>query len=531
MNSVQHETVLPDPKRMIEGLRDTGYEFETSMADVIDNSIAAEATMVNVKIELDFRGKIRIAIADNGIGMSREKLIQAMKYGSEERENPESLGKFGLGMKTASTAFCRKLSVVSKDSGTAEAKMATWDLDHVGATNRWDLLVSDEPDSEAIDHLNSIAPDHSGTVVIWEKIDRLMKAYDNPTGAHARRALESKVLDLREHLALVYQRFLDPSDSRARNLKIVVNDAEVVAWDPFMKDYSDLVAEQTVEVQTPSGKNTKFVVRAYILPRSEEFPSADLAKLAKTSPNRQGIYIYRENRLLVAATWLRLFKIETHFQLLRVEFSFNHELDEAFHLDIKKSQVILNDDLLKWLGDEFLRAPRREANNRSRKGAQKEISEKSKVAHENSNNNIRNRQLSAGGATIIDSDPELGQATIENSHGRIVLKIPVEDSLRSGEVFVQPVEGITDGLLFEPAIIEKNRAVKINTAHPYYHKVYVPNLNESVTIQGMDALMWALSVAELTTVSDKTAEGFKDLRYEVSRILKKLVETLPDPTE
>jgi hypothetical protein len=227
----------------------------------------------------------------------------------------------------------------------------------------------------------------------------------------------------------------------------------------------------------------------------------------------------------------RLFKIETHFQLLRVEFSFNHELDEAFHLDIKKSQVILNDDLLKWLGDEFLRAPRREANNRSRKGAQKEISEKSKVAHENSNNNIRNRQLSAGGATIIDSDPELGQATIENSHGRIVLKIPVEDSLRSGEVFVQPVEGITDGLLFEPAIIEKNRAVKINTAHPYYHKVYVPNLNESVTIQGMDALMWALSVAELTTVSDKTAEGFKDLRYEVSRILKKLVETLPDPTE
>jgi hypothetical protein len=96
-------------------------------------------------------------------------------------------------------------------------------------------------------------------------------------------------------------------------------------------------------------------------------------------------------------------------------------------------------------------------------------------------------------------------------------------------VFVQPVDGITNGLLFQPALIEQHKAVQINTSHPYYLKVYIPNLNRSVTMQGLDSLMWALTVAELSTVQDSTAEMFRDMRYEVSRILEKLVETLPEP--
>jgi hypothetical protein len=94
---------------------------------------------------------------------------------------------------------------------------------------------------------------------------------------------------------------------------------------------------------------------------------------------------------------------------------------------------------------------------------------------------------------------------------------------------VQPVDSIPNGLLFQPALIEQHKAVQINRSHPYYLKVYIPNLNRSVTMQGLDSLMWALSVAELSTVQDATAGLFKDMRYEVSRILEKLVETLPEP--
>ena len=96
-------------------------------------------------------------------------------------------------------------------------------------------------------------------------------------------------------------------------------------------------------------------------------------------------------------------------------------------------------------------------------------------------------------------------------------------------MFVQTVEAIDEGLLFEPALIEGHKAVQINVSHEYYKKVYVPNWVSSVTIQGMDSLLWALCVGELSSTTAKTAENFKDMRYEVSRILRKLVENLPEP--
>jgi hypothetical protein len=118
---------------------------------------------------------------------------------------------------------------------------------------------------------------------------------------------------------------------------------------------------------------------------------------------------------------------------------------------------------------------------------------------------------------------------VENKYGRTRLKLTITSAKRPGEVFVQPVDGINNGLLFQPALIDQHKAVQINTSHPYYHKVYLPNLNRSVTLQGLDSLMWALTVAELSAVQNSTAAMFQDLRYEVSRILEKLVESLPEP--
>ncbi|RMH15384.1 MAG: ATP-binding protein, partial [Gammaproteobacteria bacterium] len=178
----------PDPARTIEGLRDTGYRFETAIADIIDNSIAAKASVVDLKITMDYGGNIRVSIADDGIGMNRDELINAMRYGSPARPDPSSLGKFGMGLKTASTAFCRRLSVTSRSSGEMAPLKATWDLDHVVGTGKWELLLS-EPSSEEQKHLDEIAPGHSGTVVVWEKVDRLLKSYANPGGKHARNAL------------------------------------------------------------------------------------------------------------------------------------------------------------------------------------------------------------------------------------------------------------------------------------------------------------------------------------------------------
>lgn len=529
MNEEKFESI-PDPARTMEGLRDTGYDFRTAIADLVDNSIAAHAKTINIQVNMGYKGEIRVLITDDGDGMDKKALLDAMRYGSPRRPNPASLGKYGLGLKTASTAFCKRLSVISRNNGAGPVQMATWDIDHVMKTGKWELLLSQEPDEEALKHLNVLAPDKPGTVVLWSKVDRIFgKAYQDPGGGFAKRALDKKLGELQQHLGEVYQRFLDTSDKRAPNVTIKVNGKKVEPWDPFQIAVSELLAQQEVTVPIAENQNAEFTVKAYVLPRREEFPNDELAKAAKISSERQGIYIYRENRLIHDADWLEMFQKEPHGTLLRVEFSFDHKLDEAFHLDIKKSQIILNEELWKWLKDQFLPAPRREADRRYREGKKKDINKAAKNAHDASNRNIGNKEVEIGGAEVNIKDPNTGEVTIKNSKGTFVLKLPIATANKPGEVFVQAVAGLPDGILFEPALIEQHKAVRINTEHPYYQKVYVPNLNKSVTIQGMDSLMWGLAVAEFSSTSDKVQQDFEAMRYELSRVLRKLVESLPEP--
>jgi hypothetical protein len=517
----------PDPERMIEGLRDTGYKFNTAIADIIDNSIAAKASHIDLKIHMDFRNNILVSIADNGEGMDREGLVNAMTYGSRRRSDPSSLGKFGLGLKTASTAFCRVLSVVARSAADAAPLQATWDLNYV-AQKGWLLQLSDEPDIDAVEHLNTVAPNHAGTVVTWKQVDRLIKAYSQPGGNAAQSALEKAVKGLREHVGMVFQRFLDEADQRAPNVRITINDDQVEPWDPFCLGLSDKVADLPCEIETPGGQKATVMFRAYILPRKEEFVSEQAFKRSRLGNETQGIYIYRQNRLIQDATWLNMFSKEPHGTLLRVEFSFTHELDEVFDIDFKKSQISLSDELWRWIR-ELMTAPRREANSRYRQGKRADATKKATGSHDSSNRTIAAKEGEIDNTTIGKQDPTTGASEITNRNGSFRIKIDVGTARRPGEVFVQPVTSLEDGALFQPTIIDGHKAVRINTSHPYYHKVYVPNLSQGVTIQGMDSLLWGLCIAELSTVSDTTADHFEQMRYEVSRILRKLVEDLPEP--
>lgn len=524
------KTLLPpDPGRMIEGLRDTGYEFKTAVADIVDNSIAAKATVVDIRMNMDYRGNLKISIADNGFGMDREHLLNAMKYGSQRRDDPASLGKFGLGLKTASTAFCRCLSVLSRPDGSSSPLQATWDLDHVVNAKDWELLLP-EPDEEGLQHLETVAAGHSGTVVVWDKVDRFFKRdYQDPGGTHARKALERRKAEVEEHIGMVYQRFLDHDDARATDISITIDGNAVEPWNPYCEEYSDLVAEEKLEVDIEGGKTASFSIRAFVLPRREEFPDEESARQARITNDRQGIYIYREQRLIHDADWLGIFQKEPHGSLLRVEFSFNHDLDEAFKIDIKKSRIFLDEVLWNWLRDEFLSAPRRAAEHHYRKGRRNKIRDKSKSAHDTSNATIRTKEGDLNTATVSVLDSESGDVEVTNRQGTVRLRLAVSSAVKPGQCFVEPAESIDDGLLWEPCLIDTHRAVRINQGHPYYHKVYVPNLASNVTVQGMDSLLWAICAAELGTIDESTKRHFSELRFEVSRLLRRLVEDLPEP--
>lgn len=520
----------PDPSRLIEGLRDTGYEFNTALADIVDNSVDARATVVHVRIRMDVDGDVTISVADNGTGMDRDALFNAMTYGAKSKKDRSCLGKFGLGLKTASTAFCRRLSVITRSSKKADAMKATWDLDHVETKHAWELLT-DTPTTEEIDLLDEAAKGKAGTLVVWENVDRLLKDYENPCGGPARNALRKIIEGFCDHAAMVYQRFLDADDKRARHMEMVVNDEPLQPFDPFCRKVkgAEMVAQKKMEPELSDGNKAEFTIGAYVLPRREEFPSPADAKAARLENQTQGIYVYRENRLIHAHDWLGMFSKEPHFSLLRVEFSFDHRLDDAFQVDIKKSRILLKDELYNWVLNKFLPGPRRAAEDRYRKGQKKKAQEKAQSAHASSNANIAAKEGELTLANVTVTNAKTGEVEITNRQGTVRIKMPVGTAHQAGEVHVQPVDSIDDGLLWQPALIDGHHAVQINTGHPYYHKVYVPNLASGVTVQGMDSLMWALAEAEIGATTDNTKKHFRELRFEISRLLRELVEDLPEP--
>lgn len=519
----------PDPSRLIEGLRDTGYDFNTALADIVDNSIDAKAKMVKIWIRMDLDGDVTVSVADNGYGMDEDELLNAMTYGAKGKKDKSALGKFGLGLKTASTAFARRLSVITR-AKDAPACKATWDIDHVVKKKAWEVLL-DKPSKEELALLDEAADVGAGTLILWEKVDRLLKDYANPAGQPARSALKKVVEGFQDHAAMVYQRFLDPDDDRARNMEMTINQTALEAWDPFCGKVAgaEVVGDKTMPVDLPSGGEASFTIRAVVLPRREEFASKEDAKAARLENQTQGIYVYRENRLIHAHDWMGMFSKEPHFSLLRVEFSFDHLLDEAFQVDIKKSRILLKDELYNFVLSKFLPGPRRAAEERYRKGEKKKAQEKAKNAHAGSNATISAKEEDLHLAEITVTDAKKGEVEIKNKQGVFRIKMPVTTAIEKGAVNIQPVPSIDDGLLWQPCIIDGHHGVQINTGHPYYHKVYVPNLNSSVTIQGMDSLLWALCEAEIGATTDTTRKHFKELRFEVSRLLRDLVEDLPEP--
>lgn len=521
-------TLPPDPARVMEGLRDTGYSFNTAMADLIDNSIAANATLVKVNLtNHPVDHSPLLYIADNGCGMDKEDLMNAMKYGSKRRQDAASLGKFGLGLKTASTAFCRCLSLVSRGKDNVVRKV-TWDLDYISEVNKWELKQSD-PTEDELELLDDAAKGGTGTLVVWEKVDRLVKAYQNLS--YLDNAMKRMIDGLNFHLSMVFQRYLDPK-FKLNTIDLYVNDERILPWDPFCTDHecTKLLASKTVTVEDEAeNKQTGFTIEAYLLPRVDDFSSPKAKRDARINNDMQGFYVYRENRLIYFGRWLGICTNDPHISLLRVNFSFDHSLDDHFDVDIKKSKINLSEEIFQWLSD-FLKAPRRAAEDLYRKGRTDKNVKAGATAHDASGNIIEGKAPSLENSHIDVTNPATGEVKISNKfgdHSAGVIKIAAPTA--SGNKRVIPVDSITDGLLWEPTMAGGAHAVSINQSHDYYTKVYAPNLTNQTLITGMDSLLWALSEAELSTYNEEVKEQYVEMRIQVSRILRGLVKELPDP--
>ena len=332
---------IPSAKRLIKSLRDIGYDFSTAVADLVDNSIEAGASRVCINIGF-YGNDSYVRISDNGKGMSPEELKEAMRYGSEREYQEEDLGKFGLGLKTASMSQCQRFSVASKTkSNTPDIPVFCWDLSHIEKTDKWEVLKL--TDRDTVELITAPLVETSGTVVLWERLDRII-GFKQPEGDAAKKKLISMCRELEAYLAMVFHKFL-AKEVPGKELELYFNDNPVQAWDPFARKEPATSTLSIVKIKLiHEGVQCVLTIQPYILPAKEEFSTPEaFERLSgpKKWNQQQGFYIYRANRMIQSGGWCGLRTQDEHTKLSRIELSFSPILDSAFKINVAKMRVQL----------------------------------------------------------------------------------------------------------------------------------------------------------------------------------------------
>jgi len=352
---IEFDTVPPDASSQFESMRAQGYTLASAIADLIDNSISAKSK--NVWIELEWEGfDSWISITDDGTGMTERELVSAMKVGSrsplDERAETD-LGRFGLGLKTASCSQARRFTVITRPTAE-ETFLRRWDLDWLAANpeHGWALLRSAHENTG--DRASGLDQQglKSGTQVLLEGLDRLVGTspeYSDEDLEHHRDNFLREIDEVREHLEMVFHRFL--SRHGRNGLKIHINGAEIEPWDPFLEAHS---ATQNKGTHKKSfGDHQKPVeVCGFVLPHKDKFKPGEHPKAGGPEGwnAHQGFYVYRGERLIIAGDWLGLgWKQEEHYKLARIRLDIPNSMDREWTITSTKSSASPPPPLRRWL--------------------------------------------------------------------------------------------------------------------------------------------------------------------------------------
>lgn len=332
MNPSKSHHAPPKAGAMIEALRGLGYSTATALADIIDNSIAAHGNLVD--IQFSWKGSAStIAVLDNGEGMDEGELDLAMRLGEKsplDQRAAHDLGRFGLGLKTASFSQCRRLTVASRKA--SKTNCLRWDLDVLAASDDdgWHLLEEPAEGSEVL--LSSLDSQDHGTLVLWEIPDRIV------TPGFCEQDFLDLVDRIERHLAMVFHRFLCGPRPR---LHLAINGRPVGPWDPFLIGHA---ATWSSPVERISADGGPVEVQCYVLPHKDRLDAHehDAAAGPDGWTAQQGFYVYRNERLLVAGSWLGLgrgrswTKEEAH-RLARIRLDIPNTADAEWKIDVRKS--------------------------------------------------------------------------------------------------------------------------------------------------------------------------------------------------
>ena len=330
--------------QLMESMRAVGYSLPTALADIVDNSISALASSVAIHYS-DVADDPYIAILDDGCGMSPIEARRAMQLAGNDSLSERSgndLGRFGLGLKTASLSQCRKLTLITKRDGKTTGLV--WDLDHLARSNGWSLIVLSDKELSKLPRFADLDAQESGTLVIWTVLDRF-----HAEGRLLSIEIDSQMIEARHHMSLIFHQFIG-GQNNCKKTDISINGKILEALDPFL---SGARGRQTTGKHKITIEGKTIDLQVFTLPFINKMSAKerDLAIAPGSLRDSQGFYIYRAGRLVIWGTWFRLMPKTETTKLTRVKVDIPNSLDHLWALDIKKSSAVPPAEVRKQLRD------------------------------------------------------------------------------------------------------------------------------------------------------------------------------------
>ena len=320
-------------KALLTGLRAIGYNFSTAVADIIDNSISACAS--EIKIYSDpLETEPYFCILDNGCGMNAQELDNAMLPGSDRENKTDSkleLGRFGLGLKSASLSQCREFTVASKKYGKIRAM--SFDLDVIEKENKLMLKQLNSAEIKQLPQISELDTYETGTLVIWTKFDKIESFAKNFEDS-----FRSVVAESKKHVELDFHRFYN-------KIAIYYNNKRIEKRDPFLLD--SVGRQQTGRTSNIIIDGSEIIVIPYTLPFANTLTSEEKALLGnpKSIFDEQGFYLYRNERLISWGSWMHMGIRSELNKLARIQVDIPSTLDSVWMLDVKKSSAKIPDKI------------------------------------------------------------------------------------------------------------------------------------------------------------------------------------------
>ena len=333
VESLVEEQLSPDYQHFIHALRSVGYSFEESVADIIDNSIDAGASHISIRFVSRENSTVDLLISDNGRGMTVEELRRAMIFGTQPVEDRQQrLGKFGLGLKMASIAQAVDLHVVSIKNGEISGRAWTGE----GLKKGFFCSILNKAFIDGTTRLDRLPLEEGhGTWVLWKYLHRHESAFGRPD-----RLCDELISNLCAHLGLHLHRFLDKISIEIDMIDHNGNSGarrKVTPYHPFGYTHSGCDG-YPVDLVPAGSYSGKLQIKAHIWPPKSSSPNY---KLPGGAVKRQGLYFYRNGRLISGGGWYELRDgLDSHDSLGRVEIDIGDtELEREVSIDVRKALV------------------------------------------------------------------------------------------------------------------------------------------------------------------------------------------------